>query len=201
MDFINIDTIGIAKDLLGKKLIVKKDGLETSGWIVETEAYLGSIDKAAHTYNNRRTPRVESMYKLGGTVYVYQMHTHNNVNIVTKEIDNAEAVLIRAIEPCCGKDIMEIRRGRGGIELTNGPGKLCKAMGIDKSFNGTFINELLILDEINKKIPIEIVSSPRIGIPNKDIWTDALLRFYVKGNPYVSVMRKRDHLPVDKCWI
>jgi len=193
MDFVNDPTVESAKALLGKKLVVRHEGIVLSGWIVETEAYLGPEDMAAHTYNMRRTPRVESMYKEGGTIYVYMIHGHYNMNIVAQKAGIPQGILIRAIEPDEGAEIMEARRGALGIEATNGPGKLCKALGVDKTNDGFQLGEGTIsLAGEGSKIPAAIEASPRIGIPNKGEWTDALLRFFVKGNPYVSKMRKRD---------
>ncbi|MCC5894817.1 MAG: DNA-3-methyladenine glycosylase [Alkalibacterium sp.] len=182
-----LTTEQVAKELLGC-LLVKEDEIGiTSGWIVETEAYVGVQDEACHSYNGKRTPRLESMYKKAGTLYVYQMHTHHMVNIVTRTSDEPQAVLIRAIEPYEGVSIFEEHRKRKGIELTNGPGKLTKAMGITMEDNGTESDKYpLYIASQKKRVPNLIQKSKRIGIPNKGHWTDALLRYSVEGNPYVS---------------
>ena len=201
MDFINKSTVEIARNLLGKKLLMKHDGMMIGGYIVETEAYIGTEDMACHSYNGKRTPKVEAMYLEGGRIYVYVMHTHHMVNIVTKSENEPEAVLIRAIEPIDGIEMMAVNRGKDDIEISNGPGKLTKAMGITKELNGSLINEgKLTLDEVNCRWPRNICVTSRIGIPDKGEWTDALLRFYVKGNPYVSGMKKKDMKNVRDTW-
>jgi len=202
MDFIEQSTVETARGLLGKKLVVTHEGITLSGWIVETEAYLGPDDRAAHSYGFRRTPKVESMYQAGGTIYVYMIHGHHNVNIVTQEAGVPQGVLIRAIEPDAGVEVMEARRSRSGFDVANGPGKLCKALGIDKSDNGVMLGAgRIAIDWGHCKIPVEITVSPRIGIPNKGEWTEAPLRFFVKGNPYVSHQRKRDCIPAAETWL
>ncbi|MFT8320235.1 MAG: DNA-3-methyladenine glycosylase [Bacillus sp. (in: firmicutes)] len=199
MDYINLPTEEIAKRLLGKLLIHKTDSCLYSGYIVETEAYIGEMDMACHSFAGKRTPRLESMYKKGGTVYIYTMHTHHMLNIVTKEIGDPQAVLIRAIEPIAGITQMEVNRNNYGVLVSNGPGKLTKAMEITKTLDGITLNERdLFIDEAKSKVPKEIITTPRIGIPNKEDWTLEPLRYYVKGNPYVSGIRKRDCL-LD-CW-
>jgi len=201
IDFINNTTVENAKNLLGKKLLVEHDGNYVGGYIVEVEAYLGINDMAAHAYNGRRTPKVESMYKSGGTIYVYTMHGHNMINLVMQTEGTPEGVLIRAIEPTDGIEIMKKNRDAQGYNLTNGPGKFTKAMGITREFNGTTVNQgRIILDVTNCKKPKKIVATPRIGIPNKGIWTDELLRFHVCGNPYVSAMTKRNMKEAKDTW-
>lgn len=202
IDFINGSTIKNAKKLLGKKLLIQHDNNLLGGYIVEVEAYLGFIDMAAHAYNKKRTPKVESLYKSGGTIYVYTMHGHNMINIVMQKQGVPQGVLIRGIEPSDGIEYMHLNRNAQGYNLTNGPGKLTKAMGITRDLDGTIINTRRVkLDEIDCKIPKNICTSPRIGIPNKGIWTDKPLRFYVEGNPYVSLMRKKDIKEADFTWL
>ncbi|MGP7816621.1 DNA-3-methyladenine glycosylase [Niallia sp. 01092] len=199
MDFINLSTEEIAQQLLGKLLIHKTPSCLFSGFIVETEAYVGEIDIACHSYAGKRTARLESMYQQGGTIYIYMMHTHHMLNIVTKKAGDPQAVLIRAIEPVAGIEQMELNRNNTGILVSNGPGKLTKAMAITKALDGSTLNEKhLFIDEANSKIPKEMITTPRIGIPNKEEWTLAPLRYYVKGNPYVSGIRKKDW--VLDCW-
>ena len=201
MDFVHSSTVEIARSLLGKKLLIQQDDLWIGGYIVETEAYVGAIDMACHSYNWKRTPKVESMYAGGGTIYIYVMHTHPMLNIVTQTEGCPEAVLIRGIQPVDHISLMAERRGFDGINISNGPGKLTKAMGITKELNGTFINQgKLIIDEANSVQPKNICISPRIGIPNKGIWTEKALRFYVEGNPYVSQMPKRAMKKAEDTW-
>ncbi|WP_400248162.1 DNA-3-methyladenine glycosylase [Niallia sp. JL1B1071] len=200
MDYINQSTEEIARQLLGKILIHQTPTHSYSGYIVETEAYIGVEDMACHSYAGRRTPRLESMYKIGGTIYIYTMHTHQMLNIVTKKTGNPQAVLIRAIEPLGGIEWMERNRNTTGVTICNGPGKLTKAMEITKILDGDLLNEssLFIKDG---KTPTQIVESPRIGIPNKEEWTSMPLRYYVKGHPFVSGMKKRETLTVEEYWL
>lgn len=189
----------IAQELLGCLVIKETDEGVTSGWIVETEAYLGEIDEAAHSYGLKQTPRLASMYKEPGTIYIYSMHTHLMLNVVVQEKGVPEAILIRAIEPQKGVALMSERRGKTGFMVTDGPGKLTKAMKITKLDDGTSVTEPpLIIDVNTRKIPKKIEISPRIGIPNKGEWTDALLRYSVAGNPYVS--RKKGKITTDFGW-
>lgn len=194
-----LSTQEVAQMLLGCLLVKEVNNEVTSGWIVETEAYVGIQDEACHSYNGKQTPRLESMYKEAGTIYVYQMHTHHMVNIVTRSAHEPQAVLIRAIEPHGGIPLLEQRRNRKGIELTNGPGKLTKAMAITMEDNGTEIDASpLYIDRELRRTPNMIRKSERIGIPNKGQWTDALLRYTVEGNPYVS--RKKGKPMDDHGW-
>ncbi|HWJ77788.1 MAG TPA: DNA-3-methyladenine glycosylase, partial [Niallia sp.] len=145
IDYIHQSTEEIARQLLGKILIHKTPTRFYSGYIVETEAYLGIEDMACHSYAGRRTPRLESMYKLGGTIYIYTMHTHQMLNIVTKKAGDPQAVLIRAIEPIDGLEWMERNRKTTGLTVCNGPGKLTKAMEITKILDGDVINKSSLL--------------------------------------------------------
>lgn len=106
-DFLSRDTVSLAKELLGKLIKVKYGESRLSGYIVETEAYLGKEDMACHGYNGNRTPKVEALYQEKGTVYIYTMHTHKMLNIVSMEEGNPQAVLIRGVEPAEGMEIME----------------------------------------------------------------------------------------------
>lgn len=183
----NLSTQQVAKYLLGTKLISETSEGITAGWIVETEAYLGAIDMAAHTYRYRSTPRVEAMYDKAGTIYLYNMMGNILLNIVTKEKGNPEAVLIRAVQPALGLELMEQRRGKKKYEITNGPGKMTQAMGITMAEYGHSITKPpLYIDFSNQKKAETILATPRIGIPNKENWTKAPLRYIVEGNPYVS---------------
>lgn len=196
-DFYNRDSITVAKELLGKILISKVGGKTLSAKIVETEAYMGITDKAAHSYGARRTQRVEVMYGNAGFVYVFIIYgMHNCFNVVTNEIDVPQAVLVRALEPLDGLDDMAESRFKKTygelskqqkISISNGPGKLCKAFAIDRSFNGEDLckNQIYIAD--NKDYDFEIVTSKRIGIDYAEEAKDYPWRFYIKGNPYVSV--------------
>lgn len=194
-----LSTERVTQELLGCLLIREEYGQVTSGWIVETEAYVGVKDEACHSYNGKNTPRLQAMYQEAGTSYVYQMHTHQLLNVVTKEAGNPQAVLIRAIEPFEGIELLEERRGRSGFEMTNGPGKLTQAMGVTHTDYETDIYQPpLFIDPMRKKEPRVIEKSKRIGIPNKGNWTNVLLRYTIKGNPFVS--RRKGKIALDYGW-
>ena len=185
------NVLQIAKELLGKLLVTKLDGVETSGRIVEVEAYNGIVDKASHAFAGKRTKRNEIMYADGGAAYVYLCYgIHHLFNVVTNDREMPHAILIRAVEPVKGIDTMLKRVGKKKFDhsLTRGPGNLSKALGIFTKHSGCSLrsNELFIADDgfvLNKR---DIAASPRIGVDYAG--KDALLpyRFYVKGNPYVS---------------
>ncbi|MEH7237845.1 DNA-3-methyladenine glycosylase [Bacillus sp. JJ1562] len=184
--FFHQPTLELAKALLGCKLVKQTDQGVASGFIVETEAYKGPEDRAAHSYNNRRTKRTEVMFGKPGYVYTYQMHTHCLVNVVSNVIDKPEAILIRAVEPVEGIDIVYQRRGQMPAKnLTNGPGKLTKALGITMEDYGRAFFEPPIY--IAKGYTEENISTgPRIGIENSGEAKDYPWRFWVTDNPYVS---------------
>ena len=185
------DVVKIAKELLGKIVVTNFDGKITSGRIVETEAYAGITDRASHSFAGRRTARNEHMYSGAGTAYIYICYgMHQMLNVVTNEKEIPDAILIRAIEPVEGIDLMLQRTGKTKADptLTRGPGNVGKALGIFKHHSGLFLlDEEIFLLEGGKKIPEEDIGiSKRIGVESAG--RDALLpyRFYVKGNKYVS---------------
>jgi len=172
------------------KLISESPEGITTGWIVETEAYLGAIDMAAHTYQYKKTPRVRAMYEEAGTIYLYNMMGNILLNVSTRTKGNPEAVLIRAVQPEIGIELMKKRRLKSGFDLTNGPGKMTQAMAINMSEYGTSIERPPVyISTTESKEPKMILETPRIGIPNKEEWTNAPLRFIVGKNPYVSRRR------------
>ena len=185
--FFQQPTLSLARAMLGK-LLVKETELGTaSGWIVETEAYIGPEDRAAHGFGNRRTKRTEVMFGPPGYAYTYVMHTHCLINVVGGEIGCPEAVLIRALEPCCGIDLMYQRRGKEKkeLELTNGPGKLTKSLGIVKEDYGRAMYEYPLFIAEGKEIG-SIVVGPRIGITNSREAVHYPWRFWVQDNRFVS---------------
>ncbi|WP_343687334.1 DNA-3-methyladenine glycosylase [Chryseobacterium gleum] len=191
----NPDVLFLAKDLLGKVLFTEIDGETTAGIIVETEAYFGVKDKASHAYGGRRTDRTETLYSHGGVSYVYLCYgIHHLFNVVTSVEDEPHAVLVRAVEPLIGKEIMELRRNMPATKpsISAGPGSAAKALGIDRSFNRKKLteNEIRIEDHGIAYQPDEIIAGPRIGVAYAE--EDALLpwRFFVKGNKYVSKPNK-----------
>lgn len=177
----------IAQKLLGKLLVHETDIGRVSGFIVETEAYLGALDLAAHSYGNRRTKRTEAMFQKPGTLYIHVMHTHTLLNISTQEEGEPEGILIRAIEPYEGIEYMESQRAKHGFQLTNGPGNLTRALGITmESYGNSIFEGSIYLDNQISRTPNNILLTPRIGVANKGEWTEKPLRYIVEGNPYVS---------------
>ena len=160
------DVVGLARDLIGKCLFTKMDGILTGGIIVETEAYRAPEDKASHAFGGRRTRRNEAMYGKGGTAYVYKCYgIHSLFNIVTNKKEIPHAILIRAIKPTHGIDLMLKRRGKAKVDkaLSGGPGTLSQALGIDVSHNRMPLNSLIWLED--HQISLEnIQATPRIGI-------------------------------------
>lgn len=185
------DVLAIARDLLGKLLVTRFDRQETIGRIVETEAYNGEIDKASHAYGGRRTSRTEVMYGKGGIAYVYLCYgIHHLFNVVTNLEDVPHAILIRAVEPVKGINIMLQRMRKNELDYTvgRGPGNVSKALGIQTIHTGLILSggEIFIAEDGKKYKPSEMITSPRIGVDYAA--EDALLpyRFFVKDNPYVS---------------
>ena len=184
-NLLDLDTLSIAKNLLGYTLVHESDEGITAGIIVETEAYLQG-DPACHAYR-RKSVRNAPMFGEAGTIYVYQIYgMHFCVNISTNKKDVGEAVLIRALEPTVGIDLMEIRRKTEVLKnLCSGPGKLVQAMGIHKRMNDWHIldSDLKIVSINTQLSDNEIVTTTRIGITQG---ADLPYRFYVKDNKFVS---------------
>lgn len=181
--YLNSDTTVIARNLLGKILIHETDKGKVGGIIVETEAYLGKRDPASHAYRGK-TRRNSSMFGPPGTSYVYISYgIHHCFNVVCQPAGVGETVLIRALEPLMGLEIMERnRKGVARTQLTNGPGKLCQALGIDLSFNGHDLTQQPLY-LLSGDSPAAVGTSTRIGI---SVGRELPLRFYIKGNRYVS---------------
>lgn len=192
--YLRNDTLSIARDLLGKLIVVPdEDGKRVSGMIVETEAYLGVIDRAAHSYGGRRTPRNEVMYGMAGHVYVFFVYgMYYQFNVVCGPVDTPHAILIRGVEPVEGIEIMRERRGvMKGRNLTSGPGKLCIAMAIDKSLNGEdLLGTRVWLEDHRSFSNDDIAVGKRIGIDYAGEDAEKPWRFWVKGNEFVSKMPK-----------
>ncbi len=184
------DTKKVARELLGKRLVCIHKGKRLAGIIVETEAYLGIKDRAAHTFGGRRTPRTEVMWGEGGHAYIYFIYgMHFCLNAVTKGSGHPEAVLIRAIQ--CTEGLGQIKKLRKmAVEknLGNGPGKLCQALNITRDLNGQKLNgSKLFIEETSTKISLsQIASSPRIGVDYSKEAKHWCLRFFLKNNIYVS---------------
>lgn len=188
--FYERDTVTVAKDLLGC-LLVHQEEATTAGWIVEVEAYLRD-DPAAHSYRGE-TKRNSVMFGPPGHAYVYLIYgLHTCVNIVTGQEGAGEAILVRALEPAIGIDLMQARRGMSDLaSLASGPGKLTQALGITMDLNGTSLYDGplqvrspdSLLGRRPEGFPGEIVQTTRIGITKA---ADLPLRFYLKGSRYVS---------------
>lgn len=186
------DTLRVARELLGKRLVVPAPaGERVSARIVEVEAYLGPEDRAAHSYGGRRTPRTETMYAIGGTVYVFFVYgMHHQFNVVAGPRDVPHAVLVRAVEPVEGVEWMQGRRpARKLSELTSGPGKLCQALGIDRSFDGEDLtrSRRVWLEDAGEAVePDRVAAGARIGIAYAGADAHKPWRFWLKDNVYVS---------------
>ena len=174
--FYDRDAVDVARDLLGKHLVHVSSGVERIGRIVEVEAYLGPHDLAAHSAKGL-TPRTKVMFGPPGHAYVYLIYgMHHCVNVVTQAEGQASAVLLRALEP------VQNLSGR-----TQGPGLLCKAMGINLQLNGhDLLSDSFHVAQPDFEPRIGIVRRPRIGVDYAGHWARRLLRFYIRGNPFVS---------------
>lgn len=192
----------LAKDLLGQKLVRVVDGTRLSGTIVETEAYLGSLDKAAHSYNGKRTEKTEAMFMPPGTAYVYNIYGMYCCLNISAQGDGA-AVLLRALQPTENLETMSKLRTKAkdtslmkkeGKDLCNGPSKLCQALCIKKET----INKAdlcssadIWLESGDPVDPSSVVECKRINIDYAEDWVDKPLRYYVTGNTFVSVRNKQ----------
>ncbi|MCQ2280375.1 MAG: DNA-3-methyladenine glycosylase [Bacteroidales bacterium] len=167
--FLNDNVVFLAKDLLGKYVFTMIDGQLAGGMISETEAYCGTNDRASHAFGGRRTKRNEMMYARGGVAYIYLCYgMHHMLNFVTNGQGTPDAVLIRGIIPTHGEELMLRRTGKtqGSLALTDGPGKVCKALGINMQLNGVSLNsDILWVEDRGVVIPSnQIAAGPRIGV-------------------------------------
>lgn len=197
-DFYKQGALKLAKELLGKVVVRRTvDNVILKAKIVETEAYIGEIDKASHAYNGRRTERTEPLFREGGIAYVYFIYgKYYCFNVISGIENKGEGVLIRALEPLNEFDYLAKKRFNEDYDklsetkkkaLTNGPSKLCIAYSIDKSENymklyenGDFYIEDGEIEDF------EIVETTRIGIDYAEEAIDFPWRFYIKGNKYIS---------------
>jgi DNA-3-methyladenine glycosylase len=180
-------TLDVAKQLLGKYLVRKHPKGATVGRIVETEAYIGPHDLACHAAKGR-TARTEVMFGPAGHAYVYFVYgVHYMLNLVTEAFNHPAAVLIRAVEPTDGLELMETRRGTDKRRnLCSGPGKLCQAFAIDRSLNGADLcGDLIYIEDRGEPIP-RVLARPRIGVDYAGKWKDKRFRFLVRGNEFIS---------------
>jgi DNA-3-methyladenine glycosylase len=194
--YVRQNTLQIAQDLLGKLLVVPDEfGERITGMIVETEAYLGEIDKAAHSYKGRRTSRNEITYASGGKIYVFFIYgMYFQLNIVTSDAEIPHVVLIRAVEPIEGIETMRTRRlaknpaaKMPDKNLTSGPGKLCIAFSVTRELNGAdLLGEKIWLEDYKTFNADEIAEGKRIGIDYAEEFAEKPWRFWVRNNNFVS---------------
>ncbi len=184
----------VAPALLGKLLVRRTGAGVSAGVIVETEAYIGSRDKGAHSYPNKRTERTEVQFGPGGYAYVYTIYgMHTCFNVVVNVPQEPEVVLVRALRPVEGLELMAKRRGTTDpAELCSGPAKLCQAMDITRAQYGCDLlgGELYIRD-FEPVPPQEILVSPRINIDYAQECRDYPWRYFIKGEPWVSKVAPR----------
>jgi len=190
VSFFQCSTLDLARTLIGMLLVKETEQGTASGWIVETEAYIGPADRAAHSYGNRRTARTEVMFGPPGYAYTHFVHMHCLINVVSGKTGNPEAVLIRSIEPRTGIDLMYERRGahKKLQELANGPGKLTKSLGINMEDYGRPLFERPLYIAEGRK-PESISAGPRIGIENSGEAKHYPWRFWETGSPFVPKQR------------
>lgn len=189
--YLSEDVVALSQALLGKFIVTEHQGERTAGMIVETEAYRGAEDRASHAFNHRRTARTETMYREGGVAYIYLCYgIHHLFNVVTAPEGCPHAVLVRAIEPFEGQEIMMARRGmkKRATHLTAGPGVLTQALGITTALDGSLLTSKMIWLEdrgiqIAKK---DILASPRVGIDYAKEHRNLPWRFRLKNSEWTS---------------
>ena len=190
------DVVSLSQMLLGATITTYFDGKTTSGRIVETEAYRAPDDKGSHAYDNRRTARTETVFGEPGLAYVYLCYgIHHMLNVVTGPKEVAHAILIRAIEPISGLEVMAARRNMSAsnYNLTNGPGKLAKALGITTSYDGEDLCESTLMRLSINHVNLDddmIIKSPRVGIAYAQECAHWPWRMRIKDNPWTSLPHK-----------
>lgn len=206
-NFYNNNGLHVARNILGKFLIRKYEDKQIVTKIVETEGYMGIKDKAAHVYNDKKTDRTKPLYLEGGHIYVYLIYGMYHCLNISANVENVpECVLIRGIEPIIGFDEIAFNRYKKSYDelsnyqkknITNGPGKLCMALQIDRDLNCKSIldSELYIsdfyIDENGEKVfshtEFEVIEAKRVNIDYAEEAKDYLWRYYIKNNKYVSI--------------
>lgn len=189
-EFFNIPTLKLAQAIVGQYMVHETEAGILAVRIVETEAYQGPEDRAAHSFGNRKTKRTRIMFEEAGMVYTYQMHTHTLMNVVSGPAETPHAILIRAGEPVVGEEFMRLNRGEHikRTDLTNGPGKLSKAMGVTMEYYGRKWYERPLYLAEGPGVS-ELEAGPRVGIQNTGEAVHYPWRFFEKGNPFVSKYR------------
>lgn len=187
--FFEKPTLELAEKLLGQYVVHEHPEGVIAAKIIETEAYMGAEDRAAHSFGNRKTKRTEIMFGEAGLVYTYQMHTHTLMNVVSGPIGIPHAILIRAGEPIAGEDLMQKFRGNiSRKDWSNGPGKLAKAIGVTMNYYGHHWSEQPLFIAEGPGIS-EVEIGPRVGIQNTGEAVHYPYRFFEKGHPMVSKYR------------
>lgn len=199
-EFFKRDARIVSEELLGKLLVRNYGGKTLISRIVETEAYIGTIDKACHAYGLKRTPRVLPLYEKAGIAYIYSIYgMYHCMNIVTGEKGDPQAVLIRAVEPIEGLDVMSFNRFKKSynelrkkdiFNLTSGPGKLCIALNIDKTLNTHSVISKEFSFYNDDFQDFEIVRAKRIGINYAEEAMEFPWRYYIKNNNFISIVEK-----------
>ena len=185
--FYEQSTVDVAKQLLGKYLVRKHSDGDSIGRIVETEAYIGPQDLACHAAKGR-TKRTEVMFGPAGHAYVYFIYgMYNMLNLVTEAQDYPAAVLIRAVEPLTGVELMKHRRRSDALSnLASGPGKICQAFDIDRTLDGADLcGKILYIEDRGEPVP-RFHATPRIGVQYAGKWQDKPFRFLVRDCEFVS---------------
>lgn len=192
------DPVTVARRLLGQRLVRVLDGVRLAGTIVEVEAYLGLSDRACHTWRGRRTARNASMYLGGGHAYVYLTYgMHYCLNVVCGRPGDGTAILLRALEPTEGLQVMLANRpaATGARDLCSGPGRLTRALAVDRDHDGLDLptSPALFIERLRQRALPEarIARTPRIGVGYAGAWARRRLRFHIKGNRHVSAPRGR----------
>ena len=194
-DYYERDPVEVARELIGKHLVRRTPHGQCSGAIVETEAYLASDDSASHSYRGR-TRKNATMFGRAGLLYVYPIHGRHCLNAVTESRGIASAVLIRAVRPVHGIELMQQRRQCAHSDLARGPGRLCEAFAVDRRLDGWDLTRgtRIWIEQTDdaEASDQQIVVSPRIGVTSAH---SLELRFFLKGNPYVSGPRAIGQFP------
>lgn len=189
--YIRSDVLRLSREVLGKVIVTNFDNRRTAGMIVETEAYAGETDKASHAYNSRKTQRTEVLYRAGGVAYVYLIYgIYHLFNIVTGPAGTPHAVLIRAVEPLEGIDLMLQRRKHVKVtrRLCAGPGMLTQALGITSAYTGiSLLGDNIWLEDRGIIIPDDMITTgPRVGVEYAGAHAKRPWRFRITANPWVS---------------
>lgn len=181
--------LAVARDVIGKVLVHETRSGVLAGRIVEAEAYRGPQDRAAHSWAGRRTARTEVMFGRPGLAYVFFVYgIHWHFNVVTTRVGAPHAVLLRALQPIAGTEQMARRRGlpKDDVNLCNGPGKLCQALGIGQRHYGVDLTQGKLYLSESAEPRGQLARSARIGVDYADAWAEKPWRFFEQGSRWVS---------------